>query len=260
MKAMLRILLISVTTVITMNVTAQSASKKNIADTIKAATDTLGKIAEVDFPPLMVLMDSAIRHNAMMSYRGQELVARQANLKLQQNSWLRNMGLQADTRYGTFDNFSSNANGQSTTIQSVTSNQFNYGGGLFVKLPVFDVVSRKTQIRQAKAEMEQAKYLQVEQENEIRQAVIKLYEDLLLKQKLLRIKSQNLGSATVNAEMVEREFRNGVIPVAEYVRLSDMTSRIKSEYEMAKSDFMVSKKILEEVVGFKFKNPDPGEK
>ncbi|MFT3704723.1 MAG: TolC family protein [Agriterribacter sp.] len=256
MKAMLRILLIGAMAVAAMNVIAQTSSKKNTADSIKAVADTLGKIAEVDFPSLMVLIDSAVRHNAMVSYRGQEFVARQANLKIQQNSWLRNMGIQADTRYGTFDNFSSNANGQSTTIQSVTSNQFNYGGGLFIKLPVFDVISRKTQIKQAKAEVEQAKYLQQEQENEIRQAVIKLYEDLLLKQKLLRIKSQNMGSATVNYEMVEREFRNGVIPTAEYVRLSDMTSRIKSEYEMAKSDFIVAKKILEEVVGFAFKNPD----
>lgn len=238
----------------------QKPLKANLPQKDTTVTDTLPAIVEVDFPPLMVLIDSAIQHNAMVGYRNQEFVAKQANLKTQQNYWLRNMGIQADTRYGTFDNFSSNANGQSTTIQSVTSNQFNYGGGLFIKLPVFDVLNRKTQIKQAKAELEQSKYLQQAQENEIRQGVIKLYEDLLMKQKLLNIKSQNLGSATVNYQMVEKEYRNGIIPTSEYVRLSDMTSRIKSEYEMAKYDFIAAKKILEEVVGFKFKNPDPGEK
>jgi len=47
----------------------------------------------------------------------------------------------------------------------------------------------------------------------------------LIKQKLLGIKSLNMGSATVNMSMVEKEFRNGVIPIAEYVRLSDMTCK-----------------------------------
>ena len=182
------------------------------------------------------------------------------NIKTQQNFWLRNLGLQADTRYGTFDNFSTIANAGSTTLQSITNRQLNYGAGLFIKLPVFDVVNRKTQIKQAKAEMEQANYLQQAQADEIRQIVIRQYEELLLKQKLLSIRSQNLGSAIVNTQMVEKEFRNGVIPVFEYVRLSDMTSRIKSEYEMAKSEFIVSKKILEEIVGFSFKNPELSEK
>lgn len=221
----------------------------------KQPVDSSLTLADPDFPPLLQLIDSAVKHNAMMGYRAQEIVAKRENLKTQQNYWLRNLGLQADTRYGTFDNFSSTANSQSTTLQTVTNKQFNYGIGLYIKLPVFDVVNRKVQIRQAKAEVEQAKSLQQAQQDEVRQIVIKQYEELLLKQKILSIKSQNLGSATVNYEMVEKEFRNGVIPTTEYVRLSDMTSRIKTEYEMAKSDFIVAKMILEEIVGFSFKNP-----
>lgn len=237
------------------NSIAQTKSQTHINEQIKKVSDTLAAVAELDFPSLEVLMDSAISHNAMVAYRGQEYAARKENLISQKNYWLRNLGFQADTRYGTFDNFLNSSNGQSTTLQSVTTKQMNYGAGLYIKMPVFDVINRKTQIKQARAEMEQARYLREAQENEIRQAVIKMYEDVLLRQKLVSIKSQNLGSATVNAEMVEKEFRNGVIPIAEYVRLSDMTSRIRSEYEMAKSDFITAKKLLEEVVGFKFKNP-----
>ena len=256
MKTFCKVLLTLVIVLCTLtNSVAQTTLPVSMDEKIKKVTDTLATVAEVDFPSLEVLMDSAISHNAMVAYRGQEYAARKENLTTQKNFWMRNLGVQADTRYGTFDNFLNSSNGQSTTLQSVTTKQANYGVGLYIKLPVFDVVNRKTQIKQAKAEMEQAKYLKEAQENEIRQAVIKLYEDVLLKQKLVNIKSQNLGSATVNYEMVEREFRDGVIPIAEYVRLSDMTSRIKSEYEMAKYDFITAKKLLEEVVGFKFKNP-----
>jgi outer membrane protein TolC len=211
---------------------------------------------ETNIPSLNVLIDSAIRHNAMVQYRSLEIDAKESNLKSQRNYWLRNLGVQADTRYGTFDNFSSNANGQSTTLLAVTSKQFNYGGGLFIKLPLYDIVNRKNQIKQAKAEVEQAKSMAQAQEDEIRQTVIRLYQDILLRQKLLNLKSLNLGSATVNMDMVEKQFRNGVIPITEYVRISDMTSRIQSEYEMAKSDFLLSKKLLEDFAGFSFAKTD----
>lgn len=234
------------------------------AQTVKTADTTANKkttdsvlIKEVvAFPPLVDLIDSAIKHNAMVKYRSQEIDAKLANLTSQQNYWMRNLGVQADTRYGTFDNFSSNATGQSTTLLSVTSKQFNYGAGIFIKLPLYDVINRKTQIKQAKAEVEQAKSQAQAQQDEIRQMVTRMYQDVLLRQKLLSIKSLNYGSATVNKEMVEKEFRNGIIPVAEYVRLSDMTARIQAEYEMAKSDFLIAKMILEEIVGFEFKNPE----
>ena len=80
--------------------------------------------------------------------------------------------------------------------------------------------------------------------------MIKRYEELKRNEKLLTITSQNLGNAKVNMEMVEKEFRSGVISIYEYVRLSDMTARIESDYENAKSEFLLTKKLMENLVGF----------
>ncbi|MBL0356116.1 MAG: TolC family protein [Chitinophagaceae bacterium] len=233
-------------------------------NTVSAQTavkpDTLIKKTAVDFPPLADLIDSAIKHNAMFKYRTLDIDVKQSNLTSQRNYWLRNLGVQGDSRYGTIDAFSTNANGVSSNFSNTSSKQMNYAIGVYVKIPIYDLVNRKTHIKQAKTELEEARMLAVVQQDEIRQIVIRQYQDLLLRQKLLSIKSQNLGSATVNMEMVEKEFRNGVIPITEYVRLSDMAARIQAEYEMASSDFLVSKKILEEIVGFSFKNPDLSKK
>jgi len=227
---------------------------------MQATKDSALTKKEIVFPPLPDIIDSAIKHNAAVRYRNLEIEVRASNVTTQRNAWLRNLGVQGDSRYGTIDAFSTNANGVSSNISNTTSKQLNYAAGVYVKIPIFDLVNRKTQIKQAKNELEEAKNLAEVQEDEIRQLVIKQYQDLLLRQKLLSIKSLNLGSATVNMEMVEKEFRNGVIPIAEYVRLSDMTSRIQSEYEIAKSDFLLSKKLLEEIAGFTFGNPDLREK
>ncbi|MBN8566023.1 MAG: TolC family protein, partial [Flavobacteriales bacterium] len=86
-------------------------------------------------------------------------------------------------------------------------------------------------------------------EQELREFVIRHYEDLILKQKILLLRSSNLGNAKVNMEMVEKEFRNGLIPISEYVRISDMTARIATEFEQAKSDYSTSKGLLENLTG-----------
>lgn len=219
-----------------------------------ATPDSLAAKKEIIFPPLESLIDSAIKHSATVHYRALEIDAKQSNLVSQKNYWLRNMGIQGDSRYGNIDAFNTNANGVSSSVLNTTSKQLTYALGVYIKIPIYDIANRKNQIRQAKAELEQAKSMVLAQQDEVRQLVIRQYQEVLLKQKLLGIKSQNLGSATVNMEMVEKEFRNGVLPLMEYVRISDMTARIQSDYELARSEFLVSKQILEDIVGFTFSN------
>lgn len=200
-------------------------------------------------PQLNVLVDSALVYNGMVNYRRLEIEAKESNLKYKRQNWTTNFGVQADTRYGTFNNFSSISGDNSTVNLASNTQQLNYNVGLYLKIPVFDVINRKSQIKQAKAELEQAKSLAKSQEDELRELVIRYYEDLLLKQNLLELRASNLGNAKVNMEMVEKEFKNGLIAISEYVRISDMTSRITAEFAEAKSNFMVSKKLLENITG-----------
>lgn len=202
-------------------------------------------------PDLEVLIDSALVNNGMLNYRIDEIEVKKGNLTSKRRNWTRNFGLQADTRYGTFDNFSNNMTGSNTSILASTTIQTNYGIGLYLKIPVFDVFNRKADIKQAKAELSQAKNLVKFQEDEIKETVIRYYENLILNQSLYQIQAINLGDARANKEMAEKEFRNAIIPFYEYVRILDITSGIASEYEKAKSRFLLSKKLLENLTGVK---------
>ena len=204
-------------------------------------------------PYLSQLIDSALVHNGMVNYRKLEIDAKESNLKSKRQNWTRHFGVQADSRYGTFNNFSSTSGNNSIVNLASTTQQLNYNIGFYLKIPVFDVINRKSQIKQAKSELAQAKNLAKSQESELRALVIRHYEDLKLKQNLLELRASNLGNARVNMEMVSKEFKNGLIIISEYVRISDMTSRIAVEFEKAKSDFFISKKLLENIIGFKLK-------
>lgn len=200
-------------------------------------------------PALNELVDSALVYNGMINYRKLEIDSKESNLKSKRQYWTRNFGIQADTRYGTFNNLSSISGDNTTVNLASNTQQLNYNVGLYLKIPIFDVINRKSQINQAKSELEQAKSLAKSQESELTELVIRYYEDLKLKQNLLELRASNLGNARVNMEMVEKEFKNGLIAISEYVRISDMTSRIASEFEEAKSEFLISKKLLENITG-----------
>jgi outer membrane protein TolC len=206
----------------------------------------------IELPPLSELIDSAVNHNALMRVRNSDINAKASNLKSQSNFWIKNMGVQADSRYGTFNNFSTNtAEGQTPSIIATNTSQFNYGVGVYLKFPIYDIVNRKNQVSQAKAELDVASNLADAQRDELRQVVIKQYNDVILKQRLLNIASQNLGNSRINMDMIEKEFQNGSISVSEYVRISDLASRTESEYEQARMNYITAFMVLEEIVGFK---------
>jgi outer membrane protein TolC len=207
----------------------------------------------VYIPPLTVVIDSAMSTNAMVRFRDLGIIGKKSNLTSYKNYWTRNIGLQADVRYGTFNNFStSTAEGQTTSMYATNVDQTVYGIGVYVKFPLQDIVDRKNQINMANAELEQARSMAEGQRDELRQEVIKQYNDVILKKRILTIKSRNFSDSKVNMDMVEKQFRNGVVTVTEYARISDIVADIEAEYEAAKTDFITSFMILEEMAGFKF--------
>jgi outer membrane protein TolC len=208
---------------------------------------------EVSLPPLNVIIDSIVNRNGMVRFRRKHVEVSTGKLKSETLYWTRNFGVQGDGRYGTFDNTSLSSTGGSTgTILNNTTSQLNYGVGLYFKFPVFDFVHRKNQINLAKMEIEESKRMVQFQEDEIRQLAIRLYQDLVLKQKILKIRSEGLSNGKVNMQMVEKEFRNGLVPVSEYVRITGMASSAEADFESAKSDYILAKQILEDMAGFVF--------
>lgn len=225
-------------------------------NTIQGQTSELDDISlsgsEFKFPPLQVVIDSVLKRSSTVSFRKFNVQSKEATLATERIHWSRNIGFQADTRFGNLSNFATSEDGLSNTAALTTARQFNYSVGLFLKFPLFDAINRKNQIKLAESEVEAAKSMAEFEKEQIRQTVIKLYQDLILKQKLLKISSISLGNGRVNKQMVEKEFRNGVVPLSEYVRINGITTSIERNYEIAMSEFIISKQLLEDMAGVVF--------
>ena len=197
------------------NIQAQTLDS-DTSSLIESDTSSLN-VSEFKFPSIEVVIDSVLKRSAMMSFRKNNIGAKESTLASERIYWSKNLGIQADTRYGNLSNFATSEDGVSNTAALTTAKQFNYSVGFYLKFPIFDVINRKNQIRVAKFEVNAAKDMVEFEKEQLRKTVIQLYQDLILKQKLLQIKSKRLGSGKVNLEMVEKEFRNGVIEISEYV-------------------------------------------
>lgn len=207
----------------------------------------------INLPPLEAVIDSALANNNNLKYLNLDILAKEINLKASRVAWTRNLGVQSDARYGTFDNFTTNtAEGQYPSIRASQSTQLNYGVGAYIKIPILEIVSRKAQIDLAKTELMRAQSMADNQREELIQLIIKLYNDALLKQNLLRIKAKFYETASINLEMAEKEFRNGTTNLSEFTRISQITSAAESEMETAKIDFMTAYMVLEVIAGFDF--------
>lgn len=204
------------------------------------------------FPPLQTVIDSVLKHSAMLNFRKNHIGVLESTLKSEQIYWTRNFGFQAESKYGNLNSFSTDNDGSISSSALITTEQLNYSFGVYLKFPVFDFINRKHQLKLARLEVEEAENMAEFTKEELRQTVIRLYQDLILKQKLLQIRSRSLGDGRVNMEMVEKEFRNGVVPISEYVRINGMTASLEVDYEKAMSEFITAKQMLEDMAGFVF--------
>jgi outer membrane protein TolC len=167
--------------------------------------------------------------------------------------WTKNLGLQTDVRYGTFDVFSTNTSvGQNPSTQSTLNSQFNYGVGGFIKIPIYEALSRKDMIRSDKLEIEQTQNLLQSQRDEIRQLVITRYNDLILRHKVFVIKTKYAETIKINMQLAEKEFQNGVLNLDTYSRVCDTYARSEADFEGVKMDFQTAYMTFEVIVGMKF--------
>jgi outer membrane protein TolC len=206
----------------------------------------------VELPPLSVVIDSAYSHDASLKGKQLEVDLQKFNLRISKNYWTRNIGVSTDIRYGTFDHFNTSYNELGApTNSTMSSTETRYGVGAYMKFPLQDLVSRGSEKKVRRMEIQKAEQVVEMRHEEIRQLVIGLYNDLVLKQRIFKIKIKQYETAHINMQMAEKEFVNGVIAISEYSRLTQITSGAEIDFENSRMELINAVMILEEITGIK---------
>jgi len=227
---------------------------------IKAQDETNAKVFDpiIDdiskyIPPLDALIDSAIVNSPYLKFRDAEVVVNHYKYLIEKNQYLRNIGIDMYGRYGRLDYWSIVQSGVALPSEgNVTRDEWTYSIGAYMKMPLFDILKRKTTMNLAKKEVEQALNHRNELIHEIRKEVITQYNDLLMRQRLLKIANDSQLTYEIQVKMAEQQFKNGQLPLGELARVMDFYSSAKSEYEQQRTAFITSYSLLEILTGVEF--------
>lgn len=132
----------------------------------------------------------------------------------------------------------------------VSSNQQNdvatqnlgigYRVGINVVLPLGDLMGRSARLKSLKSETEMAQHKQDEAKRIYKRLIIDDYFALISNQKLLLVKSQDLETSRITAELAFIEMRRGKTQPAELSRLRNIMAVAEVGYEQARRDFLAS--------------------
>lgn len=203
----------------------------------------------MDFlPPLSELIDSAVLKNPYVRFRNIQMLIEECKLKGIKTEWTRNLGVQGELRYGTYDSYMSSGG---SSLSTSTSKELRWNYSTFFNIPLETFINRKNQLRQSKLEKEQAQAMAAVQADELRLAIVRQYNELLLKQKVLKIKSKFKETSEINMQLTEKGFTNGTVPMSEYAMISENYSRAETDFATALVEFQTAYQLLEVLCGTK---------
>lgn len=129
-----------------------------------------------------------------------------------------------------------------------------YSGGVRFSLPIDRLTSRHNRINRVELQLKQAEFLQIAKEDEIKQIIIGLYQDVVLSRRMLKVHTEAKESASINRQMGEKSFREGQILLADLSVINESYTRAAIDYEASYTSYETAIRVLEEVAGVKILN------
>ena len=218
--------------------------------TSKAQFDTLAPATASNnliklLPPLQLLIDSAIANSPDIVISESQLERSEFLLREERKEWSNLIGVTGRYTYGQF----------------LATNDFGIGltdprGGyqIFagVTLPLGFFTTRNDRVGALSAQMEINKQTIRQNEMDIREEVIKTYNQLMLLQRLINISAEARESAILQYNLAEERFREGRISLEELSSATNMRANFASEYEKLRAEFSQVYGALERLVGTPF--------
>lgn len=230
-----------------------SAQSSEGSDEIELIFDPLVDNIQDKLPPLEVLIDSAIKNAPKIRIEEAEISLSRYRLNEYKYSWTRHFGVSSSLTYGNRYQFTTSETAGGLPTEFISNGNLTYFNvGVYVKMPIFELINQNNSINQGKREIESHIIRKEEMIRETKQEVIFTYQNLLLHQDLLKVKNEAQVTSGIQVQMAEKEFLNGNISIAELSRLTQVHSINLYNYKQDRMLFYRQYLLLEQLVGMKF--------
>jgi len=195
------------------------------------------------------LIESALNNSPELKSQNELINIKSSEYKIQKKNWAEYVSGFGSVSYGA-GNIMTGVETAGTNFYQLTNNQnFLYNVGLQLRIPLKHAVTSKHLIKIRTNEINRAVYQRGEIEQEITIRVIELYNNILLEEQLLHIRSQAVQSSNTAFAVTEKYFMEGNTSAADLDRIFSM--KVRSEEGFAKSKIELTKHFftLREIVG-----------
>ena len=196
-----------------------------------------------------LLTNAAVEHSARLKALSIEKSISQEDIKLAKKNILGAVSINGNYGYGNLAGGGVTDPGNSSLFR--TSPSIRYFAGIGVGLPLDRAVSRGALLKKQELNYQRAEMEQQEQQNQLRQQIIQLYQNVLLTKKLLALQQQAYVTVHTNYQLMEKQFRQGQLSLPELSAASSQLTQAAIAQESARSQFDTAFMLLEEIAGAK---------
>ena len=218
-------------------------------DPLKVDKETIFEEGGFYLPPLSALIDSAFVNSPLLIQFGSENDILKSEVELARKAWTDYLYTQSEFKFGSTDNvtFSQEGNTYDSRVNTVVTSRYQIGLGL--RFSAFDLIDRKHNIAIAKEKQRIAEAQLEGVRRQIRKEVTLLFNNVILTQRILTIKSETQQAKLLHFSLAEKQFLEGEISVSDYAGIIEMIAKSSADFETAKMDFTNAYFLLEESVG-----------
>lgn len=213
--------------------------------------DTLTLDAQKDLKSQLMPLDSilaiAVKHSPSVKFQQDLIQTAEAELNYNKKLWTSNV-------VGFVNYSGGNQNiitAGSTSGGTLNSSNVTTGVrmGVQVNLPLTELVGRKSRLNTFKYQLNSTIDKKAETEQSVKSVVIDLYYNLLFASNVLAIRSEAMETTINQYQIAQKQFKDGIIDIAELSRLKSIEVNARADYEEAKRRFSTYYSQIEPIVG-----------
>jgi outer membrane protein TolC len=206
-----------------------------------------------DLRPLDDLLQDAARNSPVLGLEKIDAELLYSDLRLLKKEWANYLAISGSYQVGNVQFIDNLSSGSTPDVRTVTRENVFAVAGLSIRIPLSDFLTKNERRRQLELRLDQERFDIQQKEFELRQLVIRQYNDLQRALRILEIRDRDLRFHELATETAERYFRQGSMELDEYTSTFNKSNEAEIRLAEAQLDAQLLYLLLKELVGAEIK-------
>ena len=206
---------------------------------------------KIEIPTLDNCIKAAIEYSPLLKANDAQVEKLLEELKIQKKSWTNYIHIDANTRYGLFNQIQiEEVNPDLPDVGLTTAReQFNYSGGLTIKLPLSVFLNNKNEKKAIMYSVKEAQFKRDELKIEISKIVVNEYFTMKAAQERMIINQSNLQATRLDFLKASNDLAGNFLSVTEYASISTSYTKAHEAYITSKNEFYAKYYLMILLIG-----------